>query len=45
VDTVLGFLGLVVFVTCVISLAAAVTWAVVKVIPASRDDQAEQRAR
>jgi hypothetical protein len=45
VDTVLGFLGLVVFVACVISLAAAVTWAVVKVIPASRDDQAEQRAR
>ena len=32
--TVLGLLGLVVFIACVISLAAAVTWIVVKVSPA-----------
>jgi hypothetical protein len=32
--TVLGLLGLVLFIACVISLAAAVTWIVVKVSPA-----------
>jgi hypothetical protein len=31
VDTVLGLLGLAVFVACVIALAAGVTWLVVKV--------------
>jgi hypothetical protein len=31
VDTVLGLLGLTVFVACVIALAAGITWLVVKV--------------
>ena len=31
--TVLGLLGLVLFIACVISLAAAVTWVVVKISP------------
>lgn len=33
VATVLGFLGLIVFIVCVIALAAAVTWLVVKISP------------
>jgi len=33
VDTVLGLLGLAVFIVCVISLAAGVTWLVVKLTP------------
>ena len=32
-DTVLGMLGLVVFAFCVIVLAAATTWLVVKISP------------
>ncbi len=31
--TVLGLLGLILFIVCVISLAAAVTWVVVKISP------------
>jgi hypothetical protein len=31
VDTILGLLGLTVFVACVIALAAGITWLVVKV--------------
>ena len=31
---VLGLLGLAVFIACVIALAAAVTWAVVRISPA-----------
>ncbi|MGC9973878.1 MAG: hypothetical protein ABSC36_00630 [Gaiellaceae bacterium] len=31
--TVLGLIGLVVFIVCVIALAAAVTWIVVKISP------------
>jgi len=34
VDAVLGLLGLVVFAACVIALAAAMTWVVVKFSPA-----------
>jgi hypothetical protein len=34
VESVLGLLGLAVFIPCVISLAAAVTWVVVKISPA-----------
>jgi hypothetical protein len=34
VDTVLGLLGLIVFAACVIALAAATTWVVVKLSPA-----------
>jgi hypothetical protein len=33
VTTVLGLLGIAVFIVCVISLAASVTWLVVKVSP------------
>jgi hypothetical protein len=34
VDAVLGLLGLVVFAACVILLAAATTWLVVRISPA-----------
>ena len=43
-DTILGLLGLVVFSICVVTLAAAMTWIVVKVSPAPnkrRDSQTE----
>jgi hypothetical protein len=33
VDTVFGLLGLAIFIPCVISLAATVTWAVVRIFP------------
>ncbi len=36
---VLGLLGMLVFIACVIALAAAVTWLVVKYSPAKRPDQ------
>ena len=32
-DTALGLLGLVVYIACVVALAAAVTWTVVKLTP------------
>ena len=32
-DTVLGLIGIVVFIACVIAFAAGVTWIVVKVSP------------
>jgi hypothetical protein len=41
-ETVLGLIGLVVFIVCVIALAAAITWVVVKLSP-TRDD-APQRS-
>jgi hypothetical protein len=44
VDTLLGLLGLVVFVVCVISLAAGVTFVVVKLIPADRSARKESSA-
>ena len=31
--TVLGLIGLIVFIVCVIALAAAITWVVVKISP------------
>jgi hypothetical protein len=40
--TALGLLGLVAFIVCVIALAAAVTWAVVKITP--QRDRGEQRS-
>jgi hypothetical protein len=40
-DTVLGLLGLVVFSACIIAIAAACTWAVVKLSPA-RNSQRTQ---
>jgi hypothetical protein len=33
VDVVLGLLGLAIFIPCVISLAAAITWLVVRLSP------------
>jgi hypothetical protein len=33
-STALGLVGLLVYIACVISLAAAVTWLVVKLLPA-----------
>jgi hypothetical protein len=36
VETVLGLLGLALFIVGVISLAAGVTWAVVKITPAEK---------
>ena len=35
-DTALGLIGIIVFAACVIALAAAVTWVVVKVSPAEK---------
>jgi hypothetical protein len=40
-DAVLGLLGLVVFAACVIVLAAACTWAVVKLSPARDGSQSK----
>jgi hypothetical protein len=37
--TVLGLLGMLVFIACVITLAAAVTWLVVKYSPGKRPGQ------
>jgi hypothetical protein len=36
----LGLLGFVIFIVCVISLAAAVTWVVVRYSPAKKPDEA-----
>lgn len=38
---VLGLLGMLVFIACVITLAAGVTWLVVKYSPAKRPEQAQ----
>jgi uncharacterized BrkB/YihY/UPF0761 family membrane protein len=35
VATVLGVIGLIVFIACVIALAAGITWLVVKISPAT----------
>jgi len=40
-DTALGLIGIMVFAACVIGLAAAVTWVVVKVSPAEKPDKAK----
>jgi hypothetical protein len=42
VDTVLGLLGLIVYAACIIVLAAAITWVVVRVSP-SRDKAETQK--
>jgi hypothetical protein len=44
-DTVLGLLGVVVFIVAVISLAAAVTWLVVKLLPQRDKDEAQPQTR
>jgi hypothetical protein len=41
-ETVLGLIGLAVFIVCVIALAAGITWVVVKLSP--RRDDAPQRS-
>jgi hypothetical protein len=38
--TVLGLLGIAVFIACVIALAAAVTWVVVRLTPEKKDEPA-----
>jgi hypothetical protein len=38
-DTALGLIGILLFAACVIALAAAVTWVVVKVSPAEKADK------
>jgi hypothetical protein len=40
--TVLGLIGLVVFIVCVIALAAGITWLVVKISP--KKEKAEARS-
>jgi hypothetical protein len=41
VETVLGLIGLVVFILCVVALAAGVTWLVVRFSPNSGDKRAK----
>ena len=43
-DTVLGLLGLVVYIVFILGLAAGVTWIVVKVSPSKSTKQAEAKA-
>jgi hypothetical protein len=42
VKDILGLLGMLVFIACVIALAAGVTWLVVKYSPAKRPEQNTQ---
>jgi hypothetical protein len=42
-DTVLGLIGLTVYIVAIIGLAAAVTWAVVKISPSKSQKQLEAR--
>ena len=44
-DTVLGLILLVIYMAAVISLAAAVTWGVVKISPSKSQKQLEARQR
>jgi hypothetical protein len=44
-DTVLGLILLVVYMTAIIGLAAAVTWGVVKISPSKSAKQLEARRR
>jgi Mn2+/Fe2+ NRAMP family transporter len=41
VTTVLGLIGIAVFIVCVIALAAAVTWTVVRLTPSHKKQQPE----
>jgi hypothetical protein len=43
-DTVLGLLGIVVWIVSVIALAAAVTWVVVKISPAEKTPKKDEPA-
>jgi hypothetical protein len=42
-DTVLGLIGLVIYIVVIVGLAAAVTWAVVKLSPSKSQKQLEAR--
>jgi hypothetical protein len=42
VDKALGLLGIIVFIPCVIALAAAITWLVVRFTPKPRERQQSQ---
>ena len=42
-DTVLGLIGLAIYIVIIIGLAAAVTWAVVKLSPSKSQKQLEAR--
>jgi hypothetical protein len=42
VDTILGILGLAVFIPCVIALAAAITWLVVRISPSPEKKKRKQ---
>jgi hypothetical protein len=42
-DTVLGLLGLLVYIVAIVSLAASVTWVVVKLSPSKSQKQLEAR--
>jgi len=44
VGTVLGLLGVAVFIPCIVALAAAVTWAVVKISPAPNPERPGQES-
>jgi uncharacterized membrane protein (DUF485 family) len=41
VDTVLGLLGLLLYIVCIVLLAAATTWLVVKISPSKRQPTAD----
>jgi hypothetical protein len=41
VTTVLGLIGIAVFIVCVIALAAAVTWTVVRLTPSHKKQRPE----
>jgi hypothetical protein len=43
-ETVLGLLGLVVFIAAVIAFAAVVTYAVIKITPAEKEKKADATA-
>jgi hypothetical protein len=44
VHTILGILGLIVFIPCVIALAAGITWLVVRVSPSPEKKQQKAEA-
>jgi hypothetical protein len=45
VYTFLGLLGVAVFIVCIISLAAGITWLVVKISPPANGDTAKNPSR
>jgi hypothetical protein len=44
-DTVLGLLGLIVYVTCTVAFAAGVTWLVVKAFPQKKPQKPEAQTQ